>query len=207
MAAPGPDELPTHDALALVEVDSVAVGLRALDALVKRAPVVVLEANLIEPGRFLLLYTGGVAEVEEAQAAALEVCEGLVVDALLLPRVHGAVLQGLRGVERRGTADEMDTLGVIEGSRVAGTLDACDRALKDADVRLGGLRVAGGLGGRAWFVVYGAQHDVEAAIEAGRARLVEHGALHRCELIARPHPDMIGWLLRPAPFSLAAPAR
>ena len=58
------------DALALVEIDSVAIGLRAVDALVKRAPVRLMEANLIEPGRFLVLFEGGVAEVEESLAAA-----------------------------------------------------------------------------------------------------------------------------------------
>jgi microcompartment protein CcmL/EutN len=195
------------DALALVEVDSVALGLRALDALVKRAPVAVLEANLVEPGRFLLLYEGGVAEVEEAHRAALEVADGLVVDALLLPQVHPGVLAGLRGVEHRGSAEALDTLGVVEGARVAATLDACDRALKDAAVTLGGLRVAGGLGGRAFFLVHGAQHDVEAALEAGGARLSAHGALHRVECIPRPHEDMVAWLLRPAPFTVGPRAR
>ena len=54
-----------EDALALLELDAVASGLRALDALVKQAPVRVLEANLVEPGRFLILLCGPVAEVDE----------------------------------------------------------------------------------------------------------------------------------------------
>ena len=55
------------DALALLAYDSVATGLSALDTLVKEAPVTVLEANLVEPGRFLILFVGGVAEAEGLQ--------------------------------------------------------------------------------------------------------------------------------------------
>lgn len=195
----------SSEALALVEVDSVARGLRALDALVKRAPVQVLEANLVEPGRFLLLFAGGVAEVGEAWDAALDVAGPGTVDKVLLPFAHQALLAGLRGLEDHD--GELDTVGVIEGSHVAGTLEACDRSLKEAQVRLAGLRVQGGLGGRAYYVVHGAQHDVEAAIEAGAAVLSARQGLHRTECIARPHEDMLSWLLRPAPFAPPAAKR
>lgn len=192
-----------EDALALYELDSVALGLAALDALVKRAPVRVLEANLVEPGRFLLLFCGGVAEVQESAQALRERAEGGVVDSILLPMVHPAVLAGLRGAQDH--QGELDTIGVVEGSWIAGTLEACDRALKEADVRLAGLRVAGGLGGRAFFVVHGAQHDVEAALDAGRGVLQGREALHRVECIPRPHVEMLAWLLRPAPFAPPSP--
>ncbi|MCB9777859.1 MAG: BMC domain-containing protein [Alphaproteobacteria bacterium] len=191
------------DALALLEVDSVALGLRVLDALVKRSPVTVLEANLVEPGRFLLLFAGGVAEVEEADSEAREVAEGGLLDQLLLPLVHQDLLAGLRGHEAR--AADYDSLGVVEGRTVASTLHACDRALKDADVALVGLRVAGGLAGRAYFVVHGLQHDVQASLDAAGAVLDDRGARHRVECIPRPHPDMIGWILRPAPFQPGLP--
>ena len=123
------------DALALLELDSVARGLRALNALIKQSPVQILEANLIEPGRYLILFSGGVAEVEESHRVAKDVGCSAVVDEMLLPQVHPGVLDGLQGLEDIRTADEMDTIGVVEGTRVAGTLLACDRSLKDAQVR------------------------------------------------------------------------
>ena len=54
------------DALGLVELGSLARGYRALDALTKRSPVTVLEANLVEPGKFLLLFCGGVDKASRA---------------------------------------------------------------------------------------------------------------------------------------------
>ncbi|NOY24728.1 MAG: BMC domain-containing protein [Oligoflexia bacterium] len=187
------------DALAMIEVDSVATGLLALDALTKRAVVTILEANLVEPGRFLILFAGGVAEVDESFRAGLERCAEGTVDQMLLPFAHPALLAALEGLEDHD--GDLDTLGVIEGTHVAGTLEACDRSLKDAQVRLAGLRVAGGLAGRAYYVVHGPQHDVEAALDVGRQILVDRGSLHRVECIPRPHKDMLGWLLRPAPFA------
>lgn len=192
------------DALALVELGSVARGLRVLDALLKQAPVRVLEANLVEPGHYLVLFCGGVAEVDESYREALAVGADSVLDQMMLPFAHPDLLAGLRGAELRRSADALDTLGVLEGARVAPTLAALDQSLKEADVSLAGVRVGVGLGGRAWYVVCGAQHDVEAGIDAGRAVLDAAGAAHAVEIIPRPHDEMVPWLLRRPPFSLAA---
>lgn len=192
------------DALALVELGSVARGLRVLDALLKQAPVTILEANLVEPGHYLVLFCGGVAEVDESYREALSVGDAAVLDHMMLPFAHPDLLAGLRGAELQRSADDLDTLGVLEGSRVAPTLAAVDRSLKEASVALAGVRVGVGLGGRAWYVVCGAQHDVEASIEAGQAVLDAAGAAHAVEIIPRPHDEMVPWLLRRPPFSLAA---
>ncbi len=186
-----------HDALALLELDSVASGLRALDVLVKEAPVQVLEANLVEPGKFLLMFSGGVAEVEASHRVAVAEFKSALTAAVLIPMVDRGLLDGLAGVEQ---TDVHDAIGVIEGADVAHTIVAADLALKGADVSLVGIRVAVALGGRAFFIVAGAQHDVEASIEAATAFLQKEGALHRAELIARPHREMLPWLLRPTPF-------
>ncbi len=196
-----------RDALALLEVDAVASGLRTLDVMVKRAPVHVLEANLVEPGRFLILFEGGVAEVEEAFEAGVEHAGDALVGRMKLPFAHTALLAGLRGHQTSAGADDQGTLGIIEGTGIAATLEACDRALKESLVSLTGIRVAGALGGRAFFVVQGAQHDVEAALEAGARVLRAHDRFHRTECIARPHAEMVPWILRPAPFHLSAQPR
>ena len=87
-------EAPVLEALALVELESVARGLRAVDALVKRAPVTLHEANLVEPGKFLILFSGGVGEVEESFAAACEVADDRLVEKMLLPVVHPGLVRG-----------------------------------------------------------------------------------------------------------------
>ena len=162
-------------------------------------PIEVLEANLVEPGRFLILIAGGVAEVQESVGAVSEAHADALRAQMLLPFVHPALLKGLHGEEH---TEAPDTLGVVEGTDVAGTLEAADRSLKDADVVLAGIRLAIGLGGRAYYVVSGEQNDVEAALEAGQAVLEARGTLHRTERITRPHVEMVPWVLRKPPFKL-----
>jgi len=188
------------DALALLELGSIARGYRVLDALVKEAPVRVLEANLIEPGRFLILTGGGVAEIEASHRVGREIGAEDVHDHLVIQFVHASVWDGLAG---SGSTADIDTVGIIEASSIAAVLHACDRALKEADVQLCGLRIATALGGKGFFVVNGTQDAVEAAIESSVGVLTARGRRVREEMVARPHADFLTWLLRPAPFSAA----
>ena len=65
-----------HGAIALLEFESVAAGILASDAMVKRSPIALLRCGSIHPGRFLILVGGSVASTEEAFAAGLQVGDG-----------------------------------------------------------------------------------------------------------------------------------
>ncbi|MFZ5478107.1 MAG: BMC domain-containing protein [Myxococcota bacterium] len=185
------------DALALLELDSIARGYRTLDAMVKESPVTVVEANLVEPGRFLILFGGGVAEVETAYARGLEVAGEDVRDKVLLWGVHPRVWECIAGKERCG---EPDAIGIVEASSVAGTIAAGDASVKSADVELCALRFTPGLGGKGYYVVNGLQHDVEAAVAAGTESLTARGRLVRAEVVPRAHREFLAHVLRRAPF-------
>ncbi|MDP2314440.1 MAG: BMC domain-containing protein [Pseudomonadota bacterium] len=187
------------DALSLLELDSIARGYRVLDAMVKESPITIVAANLVEPGKFLILFGGGVAEVDAAFKVGLAVAEETVLDSVFLPGVHPRIWTALAGETTRG---DIDTIGVIEAASIAGVIEAADRSIKEANVALLGLRIAPALGGKGFYVVDGQQYDVEAAIEAGTAVLQGRGKLVRAERIARPHPDFLAHLLRPAPFMI-----
>jgi bacterial microcompartment shell protein len=172
-------------ALGLLELDSIAAGIAAGDAMAKRAPIDVIYAGTIHPGRYLVLVAGSVADVEEAVDAGQELGAGCVLDVVLLPHVHPDVVAGVRGVRLHG---EGDALGVIETPTVASIIDAADAGMKGARVRLLELRLADGLGGKGYLLFDGAVSDVEAAVEAGVARA--HGARVTHRVIARLHHEM-----------------
>ena len=48
------------EAICVIETSSIARGFVVLDALVKRAPVVVKTARAVSPGKFLLVFGGAV---------------------------------------------------------------------------------------------------------------------------------------------------
>jgi microcompartment protein CcmL/EutN len=177
-------------ALGLLELESLARGVVVADALVKQAAVQIVIAEAVTPGKYLLVFVGAEAEVAESFAAGREVGGALVLDALHLPHVEPRVAAALvSGRAERVAAD--DAVGIVELHTVAATIRAADVALKRAEVRLTHLQVARGIGGKGWFTLAGAQHDVEAALD-GAAAAVDASLLVTTELIQRPHAELRG---------------
>ena len=160
-------------ALALLELASIAVGIEAGDAMVKRAPVDVLHAGTIHPGRYLVLVAGEVGDVEEAFAAGCEVGAPSLVDSVFLPNVHRQVVAALRGVRRPGRGE---ALGVVETATVAATIDAADAGVKGAAVELLELRLGDGLGGKGYLLFDGSVSAVEAAVAVALDRIADQAA-------------------------------
>ena len=189
----------TAVSIALLECQGVAAGLRLLDLILKRSPITVFEANLVEPGKYVILIGGGVAEVSAGLDALIDDQSDLLSQ-LHIPMVHADIWSGL--LESPHQSASMDTLGIVETNLSAGTLVACDRALKESFVRLHTLRFGVALGGRGYFIIEGAQHDIEAALEISQSAAQPYGGIMNMKCIPRPDDDLLPWLLREAPFRL-----
>jgi microcompartment protein CcmL/EutN len=178
-------------AIALIEVASIARGHRVADAMLKRAPVTLLRADFVSPGKFLVLVEGEVAAVEEAFHEGLAIAAERAVDKLFLPQPHDQIAPAVRGEAsaREGTA----SLGVVETTTVAATIVAADAATKAAAVRLSEMRLGRGIGGKAFFTVTGELADVEAAVEAATGA-VDGQLVFGTEIIPAPHEDLIAKL-------------
>jgi len=185
MKFPGP-------ALGLFELESLARGVVVADALVKQAAVRIAIAEPVSPGKYLLVFSGPVAEVDESFREGVAVAGKVLIDQLYLPQVSLALVRGLEGELARGGDD---AIGIVETHTVASALLAADTALKSAQVVLIQLQLAKGIGGKGWFTVAGAQHDVEAALERAAAA-ISPSLLVTTELIQRPHVDLRGAVLK-----------
>ena len=174
-------------ALALLEFSSIATGIQAADAMVKRAPIDVIRAGTVQPGKYLVLVGGQVADVEESLAAGREVGGAAVVDLVYLPQVHPEVVDAIAG----GRVPRVtDALGVVETTTVAAAIHAADAGIKGAEVRLVEVRLADGLGGKGIVLFSGLVADVEAAIEIGVGVLERPDLLVRQVVIPQLHPEM-----------------
>ncbi len=180
------------DALALLEVGSLARGVVVADAVAKRAQVTLLECGPTSPGKYLVLFAGGVAEVAESLEAGVAAAGDKLLDRLFLPQAHAQLLPALRAGSRgypHEAAD--DSAGVLELLSVAAALRGADSACKAADVRLQLLHLARGIGGKAWFILRGDLESVEAAVLAA-TEAAGDGLLVGAEIVARPHADLRG---------------
>lgn len=185
-------------ALALLDFSSVATGIEAADAMVKRAQIDTIRAGTVQPGRYLVMIGGTVADVQESLAAGREVGGSAVLDHVFLPHVHPAVVDAIGGGR---LPEATDALGVVETTTVAAAIHGADAGVKAADVRLVELRLADGLGGKGIVLYSGLVADVEAAVEAGVAALRRRELLVRQVVIPQLHPDMWEALAEATRFS------
>ena len=195
---PATDCLPALEpALALLELDSIAAGIEAGDAMAKRAPIDVIRAGTVHPGKYLILVGGAVADVEEALEAGRAVGASSVLDVVFLPNVHPELVAAIRG-ERRAAAG--DALGIIETATVAAIIEAADAGLKGARVRLLEMRLADDLGGKGYLLFDGTLADVQAAVEIGAGRIAGSPGLAQ-RVIPRLHAEMADNLAADARFA------
>jgi microcompartment protein CcmL/EutN len=173
--------------LGVLEFNSIAVGIKAMDDMVKAAPVRIIEAKTICPGKFVVLITGEVAAVDASLTAGKKAGEGYLIDELFIPRLHKYIIPAITGAVE---CSIWDAAGVIEAFSVVASIEAGDIAAKTADVIITEIRLATGMGGKSYIKMVGNIHEVEAAIGAGVDYIKSKGLLCKDITIPRPHPDI-----------------
>ncbi len=182
-AVPRADE----PAIALIESASIAVGFLVADEIVKKAPVRLLRVQTASPGKFLVLYTGDVASMEEAHKAGLAAVADSLLDELLLPHAHPTVLPALEGLTREAT---LNSFAVIETFSFAAAIVAADVAVKAAPVDLIEIRPPVGMGGKSFLTLTGDLGDLQFAVAEALDRIRPGGKICRHVLIPNPHGDL-----------------
>lgn len=158
-------------ALAAIETSTVASGIRVADQVVKTAPVSLLFAEPVSPGKFVIVFGGTVGDVHAAFEKGLAAAQSALLDSLNLPQCHPDVFAAFEGLAQ-GPAGE--ALGVLEADSIPSTLLAADKAAKTAPVRLRRIRLANALGGKGFVYLDGTVGDVNAAVAAARAAMAAH---------------------------------
>lgn len=174
-------------AIALFEFRSISAGIVAGDAMVKVAPLDAIYAGTVHPGNYLVLVSGDTASVDEAVGVGRSA--DALTDMVFLPDIDPTVIDAVTGnMPAASMGDE--ALGIVETTTVAAAIDAADAGVKAAEVDLGAIRLADGLGGKGYVLFSGVVAEVEAALDAAAARAEGHGTLVRSDLIARLHGEM-----------------
>jgi microcompartment protein CcmL/EutN len=183
------DDVALEPCIGMLELGSVARGVEVADAVLKEAAVELLFATPVHPGKYVVLFTGAVADVRASARRGVELAGSDLVDQLLIPNVNEQIVPMLK---RRGGRinGQLDALGIVETATVSAAIVAADVALKTASVDLIDLRIANGLGGKSFFVLTGEVSDIRSAISAGAGNASAAGLLTREVVIPRPHPEL-----------------
>jgi len=173
-------------AIGMIETNSVARGILVHDVMLKKAQVEVIQSNTICPGKYIVFIMGPEADVAEAMAEGLHYGGAAVVDSLLIPHVRREIFPAMAG----GAMDvAIDSVLIVETFSVSGSIVLADQALKRHGVHLLDLRLAQGLGGKAYFILTGPLYEIQDCAEYIRDA-VEPGMLANVEVIAAPHEGL-----------------
>lgn len=173
--------------LGALEFSSIAIGIRALDEMVKIAPIKIIEARTICPGKYLIVFSGDVASVEYSFKKGYETGKDLVVDSLFLPMVHQEVVTAIGNII---PSDSWAAIGIIETLSVVSSIEAADVAAKVGGVSIIEIRLAIGFGGKSYVKLMGSLDAVQAAMTAGTAKAKANGQLCMETIIPQPHIEI-----------------
>lgn len=165
---PASAQLESIGTIGVVELTSIARGWATVDRMVKTAAITVVDAASAQPGKFFVVVTGGVAEVEAALQAGVTEAGSSLFDHLLLTNLAPGIPAA---INREARPDAGDTVAVVESFSAAAVIGAADAALKAGNVALESIVLLDGLGGKGYLVLTGSRSDVESGAEAAQAAM------------------------------------
>ncbi len=188
-----------HPAIAAIEFDDIPAGIFATDALLKKAPIAFFKCGTTTRGRYLTVFGGTPASVDEAIHEGLRAAGSHVLDHVMLPDVHARLYDAMLGVRH---ARASRALAIIETATVAATIRGAEAALKGTPVELIEVRMADtGLAGKALFVLEGDLHDIEAAVRLATTQAGQGGGQASWQVIPAPHDAIAGQIVAGTRFN------
>lgn len=182
-------------AIGFIESISIAAGIDAADAMVKKAPVTLFLARPICPGKYIVLIGGDVEAVQSSLSMGRKVVEQYLADSILISNVHREVFSAMEAATIIENFEGLRALGVIETFSVASCILAADSAVKTGGAKLVEIRPAMGLGGKSYVTMLGDVSAVESAIQAGTRTAQLEGMLVKSIVIPSVSKDVLKALL------------
>ncbi len=179
------------DVIGVLELSSMADGFFTLDSVVKEAPVTILKAEALNPGKYLIIITGDVASVQASMEIGIGSGGKSVVDSVLLTNLDTKVLPAISTCK---VPEKWDAVGFLETKSVASALEAADVSVKAADVQIMGILTGNETGGKAMVKICGAIGNINTAMDSAVAFLADKDQLFRDVIIPGPHNDIKGFV-------------
>lgn len=175
------------EALGMVELNSIAQGIVAADAMLKTANVKIIKSQPVCPGKYIIIISGRIGDVKSAVEHGNQAAGMNAIDSMIIPRVHDDVMPAICGcVDFHG----VDALGIVETFSLAQALVSADAAAKAADITLMEIRLGVGLGGKAFILMTGTVSSVRAAVSAAAECRGDETMIISTAVIPSPSEDL-----------------
>ncbi len=204
-----------RQSVAFVELGSWSCGIVILDAAEKASGVRVLQAELNDGPGVCVKLTGSLADLEAAAAAvkslAWKMAVPVTAHVIAAPGASRAAYEApvefnplieqatvsypseSSGVSEKNMSDQASfAIGLIETQGFTAVFEAIDTAVKTANVEVLAREKLGG--GYITVVIKGDVAAVQAAVDAGSAKVASLGKLIAAHVIARPSQAVLSLL-------------
>ena len=180
------------EALGMIELNSIARGIEAGDAIIKTANVKLVAAYAACPGKYIVMVRGQVAAIKSAIEVGAKVSGKSLINDIVIANIHDQVFKAL------SCATEISpkgAVGILETYSLATAIKISDAAVKTAHVELLEIRLGRGLGGKAFTVLTGDVSSVRAAVDAAEEASKENGFLAHTAVIPKISEEMLRTLI------------
>lgn len=163
-------------AVGLLETSSIAKGIETLDAMCKAAGVKPELHQAISKGKYIILISGPVGEVESSLSKGAEIAGNTVLTSYIIRNVHSGALAALN---KKVKPAKLEAVGIVETKEAMPALFAADAAAKAAFVHVAEVNTGKGIGGKGYFTVVGEVGAVRTAVSAGVKAIGEDAVVSR----------------------------
>ena len=174
-------------AVGVLELKSIPVGVEACDDALKASGVRLISAHPSCPGKYEILLTGSISDVQTAVDHVKMKFGTYVLDCTVMGRIDPTVVTALLGAQPEAP---LGALGCLETYSASSIILAADAAVKAAKVDIVDLRLSRGMGGKGVLMVTGEVGDVTASIEAAADYAIRQGLFSSKSIMAAPHEDL-----------------
>jgi len=179
-------------AIGFLELNSIAKGVQAADAVLKAADVKLVMARTICPGKYNVMFSGEVAAVSASMDAGKASAGTYVIDSVVIPRIHPQVIQAVNAAT---LPESSGAVGIMEFFSITAAVYAADAAVKAADVTLIDVRLGAGIGGKSFVSLTGGVAAVSEAVKCGVAAAGTQGLVVSSVVIPNPREEIYRSLL------------
>ncbi|MDD3776573.1 MAG: BMC domain-containing protein [Actinomycetota bacterium] len=173
--------------IGIVEFRSIAIGIGAIDTLVKASDVRILDAKTICPGKYYIVFAGSVSAVSNSLQVVVDENENFIIDYGAVSNVYPELFSA---INQASEVKEWKSIGVVETLTSPSIIVAADAAVKATSVDLVEIRIARAIGGKNMVIINGDVSSVNESISAAISYAREKDFLVDYRVIASPHKDL-----------------
>ncbi|MGM0608310.1 MAG: BMC domain-containing protein [Candidatus Muiribacteriota bacterium] len=177
--------------IGVLEYKSISAGIEACDIALKAGEVKLIYSLPVCAGKYMIVLGGEVGDVKSALEAASSTAPMLLIDTILIPNLHKDIIPAMTASTQ---VEKIEAVGVVESFSLASAILSADIALKAAEVNIIEIRIAKGLGGKAYFILSGEIGAIRESCKDAVAYLKEEGFLVYYTVLANPHKFLAGSL-------------